>query len=151
MSALQPHPTLSKQQPSTLGNLSDEALFEFSPSEYETLSGVLRVLRRRWKTVALVTLGIFLLGLLVCLIMTPKYSSTAIIEINKEDNSANISTDTGSVAPTADELKAEIETDISVLQSDGLALAVIRDLNLTQIRPFSKDIDKSEVGSLAKS
>jgi succinoglycan biosynthesis transport protein ExoP len=146
MSALQPHPTLSKQQPSTLGNLSDEALFEFSPSEYETLSGVLRVLRRRWKTVALVTLGIFLLGLLVCLIMTPKYSSTAIIEINKEDNSANISTDTGSVAPTADELKAEIETDISVLQSDGLALAVIRDLNLTQIRPFSKDIDKSEVG-----
>ena len=146
MSALQPHPTLSKQQPTALGNLSDEALFEFSPSEYETLSGVLRVLRRRWKTVALVTLGIFLLGLLVCLIMTPKYSSTAIIEINKEDNSANISTDTGAVAPTADELKAEIETDISVLESDGLALAVIRDLNLTQIRPFNKDIDKTEVG-----
>jgi len=146
MSALQPHPTLSKQQPAALSNLSDEALFEFSPSEYETLSGVLRVLRRRWKTVALVALGIFLLGLLVCLIMTPKYSSTAIIEINKEDNSANISTDTGAVAPTADELKAEIETDISVLESDGLALAVIHDLNLTQIRPFSKDIDKSEVG-----
>jgi len=83
---------------------------------------------------------------LVCLIMTPKYSSTAIIEINKEDNSANISTDTGAVAPTADELKAEIETDISVLESDGLALAVIRDLNLTQIRPFNKDIDKTEVG-----
>jgi polysaccharide biosynthesis transport protein len=144
MSALQPHPTLSKHQPAALGTLSEDALFGPSPSEYETLSGVLRVLRRRWKTVVLVTLGIFLLGLLVCLLMTPKYASTAIIEINKEDNSANVSTDTGAAAPTADELKAEIETDISVLESDGLALAVIRDLNLTHIRPFDKAIVASE-------
>ncbi|MBB5315603.1 GumC family protein [Tunturibacter empetritectus] len=145
MSALQPHPTLStKNQSAALGTLSDDALFASGPSEYETLSGVLRVLRRRWRTVVLVTLGIFLLGLLVCLIMTPKYASTAIIEINKEDNSANVSTDTGTASPTADELKAEIETDISVLQSDGLALAVIRDLNLTHTRPFSGDIVSSE-------
>jgi len=145
MSALQPHPTLStKNQSAALGTLSDDALFGAGPSEYETLSGVLRVLRRRWRTVALVTLGIFFLGLLVCLLMTPKYASTAIIEINKEDNSANVSTDTGAASPTADELKAEIETDMSVLQSDGLALAVIRDLNLTSIRPFSKDIVPSE-------
>jgi capsular exopolysaccharide synthesis family protein len=127
-----------------LGTLSDGTLFGSLPSEYETLSGVLRVLRRRWKTVVLVTLGIFLLGLLVCLLMTPKYASTAIIEINKEDNSANVSTDVAAASPTADELKAEIETDISVLESDGLALAVIRDLNLTQTRPFNKAIVASE-------
>jgi capsular exopolysaccharide synthesis family protein len=78
--------------------------------------------------------------------MTPKYTSTAIIEINKEDNSANVSTDVAATSPTADELKAEIETDISVLQSDGLALAVIHDLNLTQTRPFNKAIVASEKG-----
>src|SRR5271170_2537477 len=144
MSALQPHSSLSKPQSAALGTLSDGTLFGSGPSEYETLSGVLRVLRRRWKTVVLVTLGIFLLGLLVCLLMTPKYASTAIIEINKEDNSANVSTDVGAASPTADELKAEIETDISVLESDGLALAVIRDLNLTQTRPFNKAIVASE-------
>lgn len=144
MSALQPHSSLSKPQSAALGTLSDGTLFGSLPSEYETLSGVLRVLRRRWKTVVLVTLGIFLLGLLVCLLMTPKYASTAIIEINKEDNSANVSTDVAAASPTADELKAEIETDISVLESDGLALAVIRDLNLTQTRPFNKAIVASE-------
>jgi polysaccharide biosynthesis transport protein len=146
MSALQPHSSLSRPQSTALGTLSDGTLFGSVPSEYETLSGVLRVLRRRWKTVVLVTLGIFLLGLAVCLLMTPKYTSTAIIEINKEDNSANVSTDVAATSPTADELKAEIETDISVLQSDGLALAVIHDLNLTQTRPFNKAIVASEKG-----
>jgi succinoglycan biosynthesis transport protein ExoP len=144
MSALQPHSSLSRPQSTALGTLSDGSLFGSIPSEYETLSGILRVLRRRWKTVALVTLGIFFLGLLVCLLMTPKYASTAIIEINKEDNSANVSTDVAAPSPTADELKAEIETDISVLESDGLALAVIHDLNLTQTRPFNKAIVASE-------
>jgi polysaccharide biosynthesis transport protein len=144
MSALQPHSSLSRTQSTDLGTLSDGSLFGSVPSEYETLSGVLRVVRRRWKTVALVTLGIFLLGLLACLLMTPKYVSTAIIEINKEDNSANVSTDVAAPSATADELKAEIQTDISVLQSDGLALAVIHDLNLTQTRPFNKAIVPSE-------
>jgi polysaccharide biosynthesis transport protein len=146
MSALQPHSSLTRPQSTALGTLSDGSFFGSIPSEYETLSGVLRVLRRRWKTVALVTLGIFLLGLAVCLLMTPKYAAVTVIEINKEDNSANVSTDVVAAAPTADELKAEIETDISVLESDGLALAVIHDLNLTQTPPFNKATVASEKG-----
>src|ERR1700761_9608648 len=146
MSALQPHSSLAKPHSTALGTLSDGSLFGSVPSEYETLSGVLRVLRRRGKTVAVVTLGIFLLGLAVCLLMTPKYAAVTVIEINKEDNSANVSTDVVPASPTADELKAEIETDISVLESDGLALAVIHDLNLTQTPPFNKAIVASEKG-----
>jgi polysaccharide biosynthesis transport protein len=146
MSALQQDLSLSRRpSPTTLDSHHDGAFSSLIPSEYETLSGVLRVLRRRWKIIALVAGGIFLLGILVCLLITPKYASTTVIEINKEDNSANGSADAGgSVAPTADELKAEIQTDISVLQSDGLALAVIQDLNLTHTPPFDKAVDKTE-------
>ncbi len=145
MGALQQRTSSRQQSGSALSPFAGGEMTFESPSEYETLSGILRVLRRRWKTIALVTLGIFALGALFCMLITPKYSSVVVIEIDKEDRTQSSSADAGgSAAPTSDELKTEIATDVSVLQSDGLALSVIRDLGLMRVKPFSSAVVPSE-------
>ncbi len=146
MGALQQHPALSRDLNAGLLNVSPNAGVPGGParSEYETLSGLLRVLRRRRRTVASVALGLLVLGTLVCFLITPKYASMVVIEIDHEDHAQNVSADSAAATPTADELKTEIATSISVLQSDGLALQVIHDLNLMQVSPFTKDIDPKE-------
>jgi succinoglycan biosynthesis transport protein ExoP len=102
----------------------------------ESLQGVLRALRRRKKTIGLIAAGTLIAGILVCLIMTPKYEATATIEISPDDSSP---LESGSAAAQAsqDAVKAEVETDVKILQDDTLALAVIDKLHLTS-QPYFK-------------
>lgn len=113
------------------------------PSEYETVSGLLGVLRRRWRTVGLVTIVVVALGALLTLMMTPRYSSTATLEISPEEQSG------GSAAQStfnSDELKSELQTDISLLEGDGLALATIKELGLQSKKPYNKISNPNEKG-----
>lgn len=113
-----------------------------APSEYETISGLLGILRRRWLTIGLVALGTLLLGLVACLLMTPKYSATATVEISPEEHGDS----SGPSTYNGDELKSELQTNISILQGDGLALTVIKALGLGEKKPFSGAIAPSEKG-----
>jgi succinoglycan biosynthesis transport protein ExoP len=110
----------------------------------ESLQGILEVLRRRKKLIALTIGASLALGILVCLMMTPKFESTATIEISPEDNSP-LGAGSAAASSDPDAVKAEVETDAKILEDDTLALAVIQKLNLTsqpyyQVKPGPLDI-----------
>lgn len=115
-------------------------------SRYQTLSGVLNVLRQRWKIIAKVGLVVLTLGILVCILIRA-YSATTIIEVNKADPTDNNAAQTNGPVMTEDDILSEIQTDISILQTDdGLALQVIKNLNLMQLPQYQKAINPSEKG-----
>ncbi len=106
------------------------------PADTETVSGLFRVLRRRWTTVAAVTATIIALGMAICCLITPRYSATTTIEINNDYQSDTTATVDSRTSATPDELKSEIQTDVQILQSEDLALEVIKDLGLRDKTPF---------------
>ncbi|WP_213803450.1 polysaccharide biosynthesis tyrosine autokinase [Granulicella sp. dw_53] len=117
-----------------------------TPAENQTLPGLFRILRRRWRVVSIVTLATLVLGILVCLLLTPRYSSLASIEINRAESEESTATPGTGPPPTADEIKMDINTAITILQSDGLALGVIQDLNLISKPLYRKAVDSLEQG-----
>ncbi len=112
-------------------------------SEYESISGLLSVLRRRWLTALLVFAITAGLGISAVLMMTPKYASTVTLELSPESQSETNSQQSNY---SADEFKSEIQTDLSNLEADGLALSVIQALQLETQRPFSKGVVPAERG-----
>ena len=115
-----------------------------APSQYQTLSGLLRVLRERWKTVAITAAVVFAVGTAAYFVIEA-YSATTIIEINKDDPSDSDAAHSNASALTSDDIKDEIQTDVSILQTDdSLALAVIKKLNLINEPSFKKVIDSAE-------
>jgi len=114
------------------------------PSQYQTLSGLLRILRQRWETVTITAAILFALGTAVYFLIEA-YSATTIIEINKDDPSDNDAAQSNGPALTSDDIKDEVPTDVSILQTDGsLALAVIKKLNLLNEPSFKKAVDSAE-------
>ena len=118
-----------------------------APEQYESLHDLLAVLRRfRW-TVVLTALSVVALALLACLILTPKYSALATLEIIPEATS--LPGDVGgssSSSPATDDVKTEVTTDTSILEGNTLALATVEKLNLLSRVPYSRTIDKDEKG-----
>jgi polysaccharide biosynthesis transport protein len=105
-----------------------------------TIADLLLLLRRRSKLIALTTAVCFLLGVIVCLIMTPRYEGKGIVEIQK--TSADIlgveNMMAGAADAPADALNAnlDLQTEAEILQSDALALRVIEDLQLDKTLDF---------------
>ena len=93
------------------------------------------VVRRKWVILGSVLLGL-LLALAASLLMTPKYESVSVIEINKENSDAlGLDSMTPVVGDTADQTldyTINMETHTNALQSDTLALQVIEQLHLDQ-------------------
>jgi succinoglycan biosynthesis transport protein ExoP len=117
-----------------------------APPQYQTLSGLLRVLRQRWMTVVITAAIVFALGTSVYFLIKA-YSATTIIEINKDDPSDNDAAHLNGPALTSDDIKDEAQTDVSILQTDdSLALAVINKLNLINEPSFKKVVDSAEKG-----
>jgi succinoglycan biosynthesis transport protein ExoP len=113
-------------------------------SQYQTLSGILHILRARWKTVAGTAIVVFALGTVVCFLIRA-YSATTIIEVNKDDPSDNDGAQTNGPALSADDIKDEVATDVGILETDdGLTLSVVKRLNLLQEPSFKKAIVESE-------
>jgi succinoglycan biosynthesis transport protein ExoP len=113
-------------------------------SQYQTLSGLLRVLRQRWKTAAITAAIVFTLGTAVYFLIE-SYSATTIIEINKDDPSDKDAADSNEPALTSDDIKSEAQTDVNILQTDdSLALAVIKKLNLINEPSFKEVTDSTE-------
>ncbi len=112
---------------------------------YESLQDLAAVLLRRWKTVALSTLACLALGVFACCVLTPRFTATASLEVNRENGAAvgAVSPETGSLN---DDVKTEVETDTGILQSSELALSVIEQLHLEATAPFNKIRVKTEAG-----
>jgi len=104
-----------------------------------TVNDLLRVLRRRLKVGSIILGGCVLLMLLYCITATKRYTGTGVVEV-KEGASPIDLTDLGAPAAGlgADVGAANVnmETQSQILQSDTLALNVIRDLDLEKTADF---------------
>jgi polysaccharide biosynthesis transport protein len=89
--------------------------------------------RRKWIILGGVALGL-LLALAASLLMTPKYESESVIEINKENSDAlgleSMMPSVGDAADQTLDYAINMETHSNSLQSDTLALQVIGQLHL---------------------
>jgi succinoglycan biosynthesis transport protein ExoP len=104
-----------------------------------TISDLLLTLRRRKKLAAIIAALCFLMGIAVCVLMTPRFEAKAVIEIQKTSaDMLRLQTMTGSSDDAGDALNAnlDLQTEAEILQSDALALKVIEDLHLDRTRDF---------------
>jgi polysaccharide biosynthesis transport protein len=109
------------------------------PANEVTIGDLLLTLRRRKKQIAIITACFFLMGLAVCVLMTPRYEGKAVLEVQKTSaDMLRLDSMTGSSDGPGDALNAnlDLQTESEILQSDALALKVIEDLHLDQTRDF---------------
>jgi succinoglycan biosynthesis transport protein ExoP len=129
--ALAPYLT-SRREPQRLDD------FSFRFGEDESLKGVWRVLRKRRKAIAIGGICGLTLAFLVCLLMTKQYAGIATMEVEKTDASqSSLLNPAAPVLPSSEDLKTDITTHMTVLQSSNVLLPVIRDLNLLSRKPFA--------------
>jgi len=105
------------------------------PERYESLKDLLGVLKKFRFTILTVALSTVALAVLGCLLMTPKYESTAIVEVNQDSASG---AGGGPSDSQSEDTKTEVETDTAILQDDRLALSTIHDLQLMNHPPFNQ-------------
>jgi succinoglycan biosynthesis transport protein ExoP len=111
-----------------LGRPAGPRLYFDPPSQESAIGESLRILqKRKWVWIScLVT--IFSVVAIASLKMTPVYDANGTIEINKPDSSLNFQNSATFSLDYYD--PTELETELKILQSDLLALQVIRELNL---------------------
>jgi succinoglycan biosynthesis transport protein ExoP len=108
-----------------------------------TVKDVWKVFRRRRRVAYTILGAIVLLAAIYCVVATRRYMATGIVQLQKDDSTGLSTADLeGGAAAAAgggeDALSSNInlETQSQILQSDTLALRVIKDLNLEQTRDF---------------
>jgi capsular exopolysaccharide synthesis family protein len=105
-----------------------------------TISGLLALLRRRRKIIALTSATCLLLGILVCLFTTRRYEATGILEVQRSSADmlglASMMANPSDGAGDALNANLDLQTEGEILKSDTLALKVIRDLKLDKTWDF---------------
>ncbi len=110
------------------------------PSSDLTVGAILAIFRQRRAVIITTTVALFLLVAVYCLVATPRYKSTAVIEV--QASSADLlgleSLMASQPSEMGDALNAslDLQTEVEILQSDTLALKVINDLNLESNKDF---------------
>src|SRR5208283_4643715 len=116
------------------------ALYNVLPSQESTLREYMRVLiKRKWMVIAIIV-GIFVAVAIASLRQTPVYDAVGRIAVNKADSnlvSFKVS------APDTDYVyeQSDLDTEARILQSDLMALQVIRQLNLDKRPEFGGNPD----------
>src|SRR5579863_1942354 len=118
-----------------LGRASGARFYPELPSQESALGESLRVLIKRKWVVAVSLVAIFSVVAIASLKMTPIYEAGGTIEINKPDSSLNFQNSATFNLDYYD--PTELETELRILQSDLLALQVIRELNLDRRPEYS--------------
>jgi capsular exopolysaccharide synthesis family protein len=117
-----------------LGRPVGPPLYPELPSRDSALGEYVRVLiKRKWIMVGCLA-AIFSVVAIATLRMTPVYEANGTIEVNKPDASLNFQNSATFSLDYYD--PTELETEINILQSDLLALQVIRELNLDRRPEF---------------
>ncbi len=105
-----------------------------------TIGAILAVFRQRRRILVATTASLFVVVALYCVLATPHYKSTAVIEVQRssEDLLGLDSLMTSSPGEMGDALNAslDLQTEVEILQSDTLALKVINDLDLEKTKDF---------------
>jgi polysaccharide biosynthesis transport protein len=123
------------------------ALYHVLPAQESTLREYLRVLiKRKWMVIAVVA-GIFMVVAVASLRQTPVYEAVGQIVLNKPDSNLITFKDSGPVMDYFD--PSDLDTEVLILQSDLLALQVIRQLNLDKRPEFGGHSDPAQPNLVA--
>src|SRR5450631_3152268 len=122
-------------------------LYNVLPSQESMLREYMRVLiKRKWMVISVVV-GIFMAVAIASLRQTPVYEAVGRIAINKADSNLISFKDSGSVADYYDQ--SDLDTEVRILQSDLMALQVIRQLNLDKRPEFGGHSDQKQPNLVA--
>ena len=123
------------------------ALYNVLPAEDSTLREYFRVLiKRKWLVLSCVA-GIFAVVAIASLRQTPVYEAAGQIVVNKADSNLITFKDSGPVVDYYDQ--SDLDTEVRILQSDLLALQVIRQLNLDKRPEFGGHPDEKQPNLVA--
>ncbi len=123
------------------------ALYNVLPSQESTLREYMRVLiKRKWMVIAVVA-GIFAIVAIASLRQTPVYEAVGRIALNKADSNLITFKDSGPVMDYYDQ--SDLDTEVRILQSDLMALQVIRQLNLDKRPEFGGHSDQKQPNLVA--
>jgi capsular exopolysaccharide synthesis family protein len=109
------------------------------PEQELTLRDLLEIFLRRRRIIYGVFAILFLSALLLCVFSTRRYQATGTIQVEDESSGAlNPTSLMGTVPSNSDALTGDInmQTQVSVLQSNALALRTIQSLKLAETRDF---------------
>jgi succinoglycan biosynthesis transport protein ExoP len=128
------HAAIRESQPAAFDPGRPPRLYANLPNEDSAIGEYLRVLvKRKWIVVGcLVT--IFSVVAIASLKMTPIYEASGSIAVNKPDSTLNFKESNAISFDAYD--PTEMETELRIMQSDLLALQVIKELNLDQRPDF---------------
>jgi succinoglycan biosynthesis transport protein ExoP len=123
------------------------ALYNALPSQESTLREYLRVLiKRKWMVTAVIV-GIFVAVAIASLRQTPIYEAVGRIAVNKGDSNLITFKDSGPVVDYYDQ--SDLDTEVRILQSDLMALQVIRQLNLDKRPEYGGRADQKQANLVA--
>jgi polysaccharide biosynthesis transport protein len=110
------------------------------PRSEQTIADLLLVLRRRKKQITITIAACFLLGIIACLISTPKFEGKGVLEIQKTSADMlglqNLIPHVSDGSGDALNANLDLQTKAEILQSNSLALKVIEELHLDKTRDF---------------
>src|ERR1700704_2443383 len=122
-------------------------LYNVAPSPESTMREYLRVLiKRKWMVISVVV-GFFMAVALASLRQTPIYEAASQIVINKADSNLITFKDSMPVVDYYDQ--SDLDTEVRILQSDLMALQVIRQLNLDKRPEFGGQADQKQPNLVA--
>src|SRR5271168_1695151 len=124
------------------------ALYNPLPSQDSTLREYMRVLIKRKFLVSAVVIGIFMTVAIASLRQTPVYDAVGRIAVNKADSNLISFKDS---TPDTDYVyeQSDLDTEVHILQSDLMALQVIRKLNLDKRPEFGGHSDQKQANLVA--
>jgi succinoglycan biosynthesis transport protein ExoP len=123
-------------------------IYPTTPAQDSALREYLRVLiKRKWMVLSCLA-GIFLMVAIASLKMTPIYEASGSIAVNKTDPGLVNFKDSGSMSVDYYD-PADLDTEVKILQSDLLALQVIKQLNLDKRTEFGGKPDTASSRNLA--
>jgi polysaccharide biosynthesis transport protein len=110
------------------------------PDKDPTLRDLLQTFHRRKRSVVVTASLVFLLSVCACVFMTRRYTATSVIQLEKSSsNSLGLDSLMGAASGGASDdlsVNVDLQTQANILQSEGLALKVVKDLELERNEDF---------------
>jgi polysaccharide biosynthesis transport protein len=110
------------------------------PDKDPTLRDLLRTFHRRKRAITVTASAVFLLSICACVFMTRRYEATSLIQLQKSSSdSLDLDDLMGAASGGGSDslsLNVDMQTQADILQSEALALKVIKDLGLEQNPDF---------------
>lgn len=110
------------------------------PDKEPTLRDLLRTFHRRKRSIVVTASAVFLLSVFACVFMTRRYEASSLIQLQKSSSdSLDLDDLMGAASGGGSDslsLNVDMQTQADILESQALALKVIKDLNLQQNADF---------------